>query len=91
MEIKQIDIFGGESKPVLPPNKKGRKPYEKMQSIYGITQGKICKTCKHCVRLYYHGRTYFKCELWHNSNSATTDIRLKDVACGKYEEGCAEI
>jgi hypothetical protein len=88
--IKQIDIFGGESKPILPPNNKGRKPFEKMQSLYGITEGKQCKTCEHCIRCDYHNRTYYKCELWHMSNSAATDIRLKSVACGKYEEGESE-
>ena len=85
-KIMQTDLFGGESELVLPPSAKGRKPFEKMQSTHGITEGKTCKTCEHCLTCDYHGRRYFKCELWHMSNSAATDIRLKDVACGKYEE-----
>lgn len=79
------DIFGNLSEPPEPPSK-GRKPYQPMQELHGIKEGNdTCKTCKHCLRERYHGRTYYKCELWHISNSAATDIRLKNKACNKYE------
>lgn len=84
-ENKQIDIFGNDAEPV-PEIKKGRKKYPTMQYLHGIIEGKTCKTCRHCLGQYYHGRTYYKCELWIISNSSATDIRLKSKACGKYEE-----
>lgn len=87
-DIIQLDIFGGSirledlQKP-KPPS--GRK-FKTMQQLYGTTTGKTCKTCKHHICYEYHNKNYHKCELWHVSNSAATDIRLKNVACGKYEE-----
>ena len=84
-EKKQIDIFGNEVDPV-PDIKKGKKRYRPMQALYGITKGKTCKTCKHCICMYHHTRSYYKCELWIISHSSATDIRLKNNACGKYEE-----
>lgn len=79
------DIFGNITEPPEPQHN-GRR-YPRMQEIYGIKEGNdTCKTCKHCIRERYHGRTYFKCELWFISNSAATDIRLKNKACNKYEK-----
>ena len=85
-EMKQIDIFGNEYVPLPPEPKKGRKKYKSMQYLHGITEGKMCKTCRHCLGIDYHARTYYKCELWILSHSPATDIRLKNKACGKYEE-----
>lgn len=84
-EQKQIDIYGNENDPV-PDAKKGRPKYASMQSLHGITEGKTCKTCEHLIYNHWNGKNYYKCELWHISNSAATDIRLKNKACGKYEE-----
>ena len=79
------DIFGNLSEP--PEPKHGGNRYRTMQELYGIKEGNdTCKTCEHCLRERYHGRTYFKCELWHISNSEATDIRLKNKACNKYEK-----
>lgn len=78
------DIFGNLSVPPEPKHDGNR--YRTMQELYGIKEGNdTCKTCEHCLRERYHGRTYFKCELWHISNSEATDIRLKNKACNKYE------
>lgn len=87
-DAEQLDMFGG-SIPIEdiqnPKQPNGRK-YTTMQQLYGITVGKICKTCKHHVCYNYHNKNYHKCELWQVSHSAATDIRLKNQACGKYEE-----
>ena len=78
------DIFGNLSEPPEPKHDGNR--YKTMQELHGIKEGDdTCKTCKHCLRERYHGRTYFKCELWYISNSEATDIRLKNRACNKYE------
>ena len=78
------DIFGNISEP--PEKKHEGNRYKTMQELHGIKEGNdTCKTCEHCLQERYHGRTYYKCELWHISNSASTDIRLKNKACNKYE------
>lgn len=79
----QFDIFGKLVEPTE-PKKQGRNKYKTMQELYGVKEGKTCKTCKHCIACGY-GRTYYKCELWIMSNSAATDIRLKNKACNKWE------
>jgi hypothetical protein len=79
------DIFGNLTKPPEPPPK-GRKPYKTMQELHGIKEGDdTCKTCDHLMNGYYHGKSYYKCELWIVSHSSATDIRLKNRACNKYE------
>ena len=84
--MKQIDIFGVEQDPPIPPSRKTLT----MQERYGTTNGKTCKTCVHCYDHHYHNRHYKKCELWDSffkGWSEASDIRLKNPACGKYEEG----
>lgn len=91
---KQIDVFGNEIKieDIISQQNKGRPRYRTMQEIYGYNNEQKCKTCKHKIKLIYHGKTYYKCNLWHLSKSSATDIRLKDIACNKWEGGeCKEI
>lgn len=84
------DVFGNLTEPPEPPPT-GRAPYKTMQELHGIKEGNdTCKTCKHCLKERYHGRTYYKCESWIISNSAATDIRLKNKACNKYEKEISE-
>lgn len=76
-------MFGGCS---VPPEKvRSTNRYKTMQEMWGITEGKKCKTCTHCVCRKWD-KKYYKCELWCMSHSTATDIRLKNQACGKYEE-----
>ena len=78
------DIFGNLSEPSEP--KRGRIRYKTMQELHGIKEGNCtCKTCDHLLECNYHGKNYYKCKLWIVSNSAATDIRLKNKACNKYE------
>ena len=84
---KQIDIYGNLTELPPEPKKGGRKKYASMQSLHGVTEGKTCKTCNHLLCYEnWNSKRFYKCELWHISNSAATDIRLKNKACGKYEE-----
>lgn len=81
---ENYDIFGNVTEP--PEIKHGGNKYKTMQELHGIKEGEdTCKTCKHCVCHYYHGKTYHKCELWIVSHSEATDIRLKNKACKLYE------
>ena len=86
---KQIDIFGGEVdvQEILKQEAFAQKRYRSMQSLYGLKEGHLCKTCKHCELHHYHGRNYYKCALWHKSHSSATDIRVNATACNRYEEG----
>ena len=80
----QYDIFGNLVE-YIEPKTSGRNKYRTMQELHGIKEGETCRTCKHCIVRWYHGRTYYKCELWIISNSVATDIRLKSKACNKWE------
>ena len=86
--MKQIDIFGNEVDldDIPIPQQKGCKRFKTMQEQYGEFRGFQCKDCKHCIKYEYHNKTFYKCELWRLSHSEATDIRLKNVACRKFEK-----
>lgn len=81
---EQYSIFGTLDKIPEPEKKAGGRKYKTMQEIYGYKEGHICKDCKHCIR-HRWDKNYYKCELWYQSHSTATDIRLKNKACGKWE------
>lgn len=82
--IENYDIFGNVTEPPEPKHDGNR--YRTMQELHGIKEGNdTCKTCDHLMNGYYHGKSYYKCELWIVSHSSATDIRLKNPACNKYE------
>lgn len=82
--MKQIDFWGNDCEIVQ--NKIGNRRRKRMQEQYGVIEGKTCKTCKHCVKYVWGRKGWYKCEKWVISSCSATDIRLKDKACGKYEE-----
>lgn len=87
MKPKQIDIFGNEhevEETIKSVN--GGRRRKRMQELYGVIEGKTCKTCTHCVKYVYGYKHWYKCEEWVVTSCAATDIRLKDKACGKYAE-----
>ena len=81
---KQLDLFGNEHI-IIPIKKSGRKRFATMQEIHGTLEGKKCKDCKHRVTVRW-SRSYNKCELWRMTNCSSTDIRVNNVACKKFEE-----
>lgn len=87
MAIEQINVFGNIDIVVpAPPKRRGKT--KTMQELYGTIEGKTCRTCKHCY-VKRRSRAWYKCELWMNlfsGCSEASDIRLKNNACGKYEE-----
>lgn len=83
--MKQLDIFGNEIDIEDIARRNGNKKFKTMQELHGLTENKTCKNCKHC-RAIFMSKTYYKCGLWRLSHSEASDIRLKDKACGKYEE-----
>lgn len=86
--VKNYDLFGNEVEVTDLP--KGRRKTPTMQEMYGLTDGRTCGECTHCVA-HEANRRWYKCKLWlrffpGGGNSAATDIRLKNMACGKFEE-----
>lgn len=59
------------------------KKIDKMHSLFGITEGKTCKTCKH---LKGDTGEYRKCRIYGISHSEATDFSLSYEACGMYNK-----
>lgn len=59
---------------------------DKMYSLYGVEDGKKCGTCNHLIRQDYRGKVYYKCGLYGDSCSASTDFRLSYDACGMHNK-----
>lgn len=86
--MKQFDMFKNEIEIAEMPTAQISRKTKTMQEMYGEIKGKTCKTCKHC-ECWGYNRNYYKCILWmhfFNGRSAASDIRLKNIACGKYKE-----
>ena len=87
--MRILDLFGNEVD--LPDPPRGRKKTTTMQEMFGVIEGKECRNCIHRFD-YVRARTYHKCELWlklcfpGRGHSEASDIRLKDTACGRFEE-----
>jgi hypothetical protein len=55
-----------------------------MWRIHGKNESATCGHCQHCLAERYHNKTYYKCELYKISHSASSDWRVKWIACGKF-------
>jgi hypothetical protein len=53
---------------------------------FGKTEGKMCKDCKYLVRLYYHNKTYIKCDKRGITHGRATDHKVSFEACSKFEQ-----
>lgn len=84
--IEQLNLFG-EFCGVVEEKKPSRKR-KTMQEIYGYYLSYVrpftCKECKHLAR-HKQSKTWYKCDLWDMSGGTSTDIRVKQAACGKFE------
>lgn len=76
---EQLNLFGEAVD-------KGLRPQARPTYVFA-QNGKTCRTCVQAVGRSY-GKVYYKCALnrarW--TQGTATDIRLKDPACGMYEE-----
>lgn len=83
------DLFGNEDLTPENVNKKTNNKaiiaYAKLIQIHGNTEGRKCKDCDHLLVKSY-GNRYFKCELFSQSSSQSTDWRANWNACGKFIE-----
>jgi hypothetical protein len=81
--MQQYNLFGGCDE-VKEPEKPSRK-MKTMYELFGEREDKKCKTCRYCLKIDYHDRTYYKCQLWKISRCDATDIRINHNACNKWE------
>ena len=56
---------------------------EKMHELFGTTEGKKCKTCRH---LHGGKNEYRKCSVYGESHSEASDWCLSYDACGLWNE-----
>ena len=61
---------------------KGLRKVEAMYFLFGREGEKKCISCPHLLRHRWNDRTYFKCEMYGDSNSEATDWALSWTACG---------
>lgn len=80
----QVNLFG-EMQEIKKPEPSKKQKFRTMQQIHGTLNSETCKTCKHARSIRF-SNIYWKCELWKLSHSSATDIRLKNVACGRWEK-----
>ena len=58
---------------------------EIMYSLFGKTEGQVCKNCNHVVR-NEKTKTYPKCECYGLSSSEATDFPMLVTACGLFNK-----
>ena len=87
MVMKSLNLFG-EMQDVNfeQPKKLGKIQKIKQRNGFRIAPNKTtsCRFCKLLIKVDYHGKTYYKCDLIGTSHSEATDIRLKNT-CNKFE------
>lgn len=57
-----------------------------MYELFGKSEQLQCKDCEHLKKYRYYKKTYYKCEIYGNSDSEATDWRLKQTACGMFDK-----
>lgn len=62
------------------------KPLRAMHLAHGTTPGKTCGDCKFILGVR-QSTTWYKCQKYRLSRSASSDFRLKWEACGLWEQG----
>ena len=83
---KSLNLFG-DMQEMEPPNEPKSK-YQRFKSMnhYQVSDNvESCKSCAHCLKMEYHNKNYYKCELMGVSHSEASDIRLKMV-CDKWSK-----
>ena len=82
------DLFGNDvvfPSEISKENRSAVVAHAKLIQLHGETPNKKCKMCKHFITKRY-SKTYFKCNMFRNSNGPSTDWRARWQAFGKFEE-----
>ena len=53
-----------------------------MHEMFGKNEKYCCAECDHFRKIYYHDKTYRKCEVYGLTRSEATDWKASNVACG---------
>jgi hypothetical protein len=81
-EVEQLDLF--PDMPTPSPAEMEKEPNKMRKHLGPGPEGTTCGTCRYLYRKKWGG-TYFKCELYGDSNGPGTDFRKKWQSCRKYE------
>lgn len=55
-----------------------------MYRRFGKRTGMRCKECRHCLKVEYHGKHYYKCKMYGVSRGEGTDWKASSTACGLF-------
>ena len=80
---KSINLFGELQEMDVSAPKSVYQRFKSMNHYRESTGHSRCKNCLYLLKMEYHGKNYYKCELMGVSNSEATDIKLKMV-CNKW-------
>ncbi|MFT9848499.1 hypothetical protein [Aneurinibacillus sp. REN35] len=88
-ESEQLDLF--PDMPYLEPLPESNHPNRMVRQFGEGPEGTTCKTCRFLYKKEWN-RTFYKCELYRDSNGPGTDFRKKWQSCSKYKarEGAKE-
>ena len=82
----QMDIFGNYVSVDEIRENESETIKSRFRRKYKYEKNHICKDCKNCVKFCNRSKNYYKCLLMGISASEATDIRLKDIACKRWEK-----
>lgn len=80
----QMNIFGEFVTVKSVEDSKRETIKSRFRKMYGFDEEHRCANCIHLIASK-RDRTYYKCEVMGVSASEATDIRLKDIACKRWE------
>jgi 7-cyano-7-deazaguanine synthase in queuosine biosynthesis len=68
-------------------NRMAQEKIERMYKAYGRYRNPMmtCGDCRHCIEKQF-ARTYWKCELFGNTEGPRTDWTKRWQACGRFEK-----
>lgn len=66
-------------------NAKSQRKIDAMHRRFGITDMLHCRSCCHCIKVRPTDRQFYKCELYGDTNSESTDWRVGFLACGMFD------
>lgn len=89
--MEDINLFGEVQKYYEPEKDVVLSPYQRLKQQMRYRKANplkgesYCKHCNYCIRMGYHDKVYYKCELIGISNSEATDIRVKNT-CDRFKQ-----
>ena len=79
---EQLTLAGLEAPTVCPRSRR----HQEMIRLYGLCEGRHCRSCAHLILVQPGQNRYFKCDLTVITRGPGSDWRAGWEACGKWEE-----